>query len=96
MRPPREAVVLRKTASKTPYLFLGYVFRSDYDDLINYRSMHAVFEYHTAKALSDEAVKLGKTAKIHIKLDTGMGRIGMPTDESIEETQNSILCRTLK
>ena len=82
----KEAVVLRKNGIKIPILILGYVFPQDYDDLINYEIMHAVFEYHTAKALSDEAVKLGKTAKIHIKLDTGMGRIGMqPTDESIEE-----------
>ena len=82
----KEAVVLRKNGIKNPILILGYVFPQDYDDLINYEIMHAVFEYHTAKALSDEAVKLGKTAKIHIKLDTGMGRIGMqPTDESIEE-----------
>lgn len=82
----KEAVVLRKNGIKNPILILGYVFPQDYDDLINYEIMHAVFEYHTAKTLSDEAVKLGKTAKIHIKLDTGMGRIGMqPTDESIEE-----------
>lgn len=82
----KEAVVLRKNEIKNPILILGYVFPDDYNDLINYDIMHAVFQYETAKELSDKAKELNKTAKIHIKLDTGMGRIGMqPVKESLEE-----------
>lgn len=82
----KEAVVLRRNGINNPILILGYVFPQDYDELINNDIMHAVFQYDTAKALSEKAKSLNKTVKIHIKLDTGMGRIGMqPTDESIDE-----------
>lgn len=47
---------------------------------------HSVSSYERAAALSEAAVKLGKTARIHIKLDTGMTRIGFQmTEESISE-----------
>lgn len=83
-----EAVQLRKAGIENPILILGYVFPADYDALIENNIMHAVFQYETAKALSDKAVSLGKTVTIHIKLDTGMGRIGMqPTEESVQEIQ---------
>ena len=36
----------------------------------------AVFTFEMAQHLSDAAVKMNQTAKIHIKVDTGMGRIG--------------------
>lgn len=81
-----EAVELRRNKIQNPILILGYVFPCDYEKLINYDIMHAVFQYETAKELSDVASKLGKTVKIHIKLDTGMGRIGFQTtDESLAE-----------
>lgn len=84
----KEAVQLRKAGIRNPILILGYVFPADFPLLIDYDIMHAVFQYETAKALSDMAQKCGKTVKIHIKLDTGMGRIGMqPTEESLEEIQ---------
>ena len=81
-----EAIVLRKHGIKNPILILGYVFSNDYEKLIENNIMHAVFQYDTAKALSDKACELGRTATIHIKLDTGMGRIGFqPDDESLNE-----------
>ncbi len=82
----KEAVQLRKAGIQNPILILGYVFPEDYPLLIEHDIMHAVFQYETAKALSEAAQYLGKTVKIHIKLDTGMGRIGMqPTEESLRE-----------
>lgn len=50
-----------------------------------------IFSYDMAKAVSDSAVLMNKTARIHIKLDTGMSRIGFKTDnESIDTTVDSI------
>lgn len=83
-----EAVQLRRAGLKNPILILGYVFPADYPLLIANDIMHAVFQYETAKALSERAVFLSKVVKIHIKVDTGMGRIGMQTtEESLAEIE---------
>ena len=51
----------------------------DAEDLIDYQLMPAVFDYDLAKAVSDAAFTRNTRAKIHIKLDTGMSRIGFVT-----------------
>ena len=71
-----EAVQIRKAGFKNPILILGVIFRDDLERIIANDIMPVVFGYRFAKTISDTAVKLGKTAKIHIKLDTGMSRIG--------------------
>jgi len=81
-----EGVLLRKHGIKSPILILGYVFPEEYDRLIDSELMHAVFSYDNAVALNEKAKWLNKTVKIHIKVDTGMGRIGfLPNKDSIEE-----------
>ncbi|MDO4842149.1 MAG: alanine racemase [Phoenicibacter congonensis] len=81
-----EGAVLRRNGITKPILILGYVFPEDYEELLNNGLMHAVFKYENACELSKKAAELNKTAEIHIKIDTGMGRIGFaPTDESVEE-----------
>lgn len=83
-----EAVQLRRAGLENPILILGYVFPADYELLVKNDIMHAVFQYETAKALSEQASVLSKTVKIHIKVDTGMGRIGMQTtEESLAEIE---------
>ncbi|MBE6827586.1 MAG: alanine racemase [Ruminococcaceae bacterium] len=80
-----EGEVLRRHGITNPVLILGYVYPEDYDRLLKNDLMHAVFQYETAELLSEKAKSLGVTAKIHIKVDTGMGRIGLkPTDENAE------------
>ncbi len=92
-----EAVQLRQAGLQNPILILGYVFPADYERLIENDIMHAVFQYETAKVLSEKAVALGKTVKIHIKLDTGMGRIGMqPTEESLLEIEKIAALKNLE
>lgn len=81
-----EAIELRRNGIKKPILILGYTDESEYIDIIYDNITPTMFEYDKVKSLSDMAVILGKIVKIHIKLDTGMSRIGfLPTDESIEE-----------
>ena len=81
-----EGVLLRKHGIKSPILILGYVFPEEYERLIDNELMHAVFSYDNAVALNEKAKWLNKTVKIHIKVDTGMGRIGfLPNKDSIEE-----------
>ena len=75
-----EAVELRKHGITVPMMTLGFTDSSRFEDAVRYDVEQSVYSLEIAKALSDEAVKQGKTCKIHIKLDTGMGRIGFKTD----------------
>ena len=76
-----EAVELKKADIKTPVLILGYVAPAFYDLVVKYDIRIPVFSYDTAKALSDEAVKQGKTVPFHFCIDTGMSRIGFQVNE---------------
>lgn len=81
-----EAVELRKAGITKPILILGYTSSQQFDQVVAYDVAQTVFQYDMAKALSEEAIRQGKKARIHIKLDTGMSRIGYPDRrESIEE-----------
>lgn len=71
-----EAEILRGHGIKKPILILGYTFPEQFPQLIEQEIRPAIFTYETAKQLSDAAVLLGKNIRIHIKLDTGMSRIG--------------------
>ena len=81
-----EAVQLREAGCLKMILILGYTPVKDIPVVVKYNISQAVFDYETAKLLSDEAVKQDRYVKIHIKLDTGMGRIGFkPGDEALED-----------
>ena len=76
-----EGVELRKAGLKQPILLLGYNSPSLYYKNLEYGVDQTIYCYDTAKAMSEAAVKSGKTARIHIALDTGMTRIGLSPDE---------------
>lgn len=81
-----EAIELRRANIAKPILILGYTDQSYYQELVTYGITQTVFSYEQAKALSQVAGAMGKTAIIHIKLDTGMNRIGYPcNEESVQE-----------
>jgi alanine racemase len=80
-----EAEQLRLEGLDCPILILGLTHVSSIKNVVKYDVTQAVFTYEMAKLISDEALSQGKIAKIHIKVDTGMGRIGfLPSEESIE------------
>ncbi len=78
-----EAIQLRQNNIMVPILILGYTLETKIDDVVRYDIIQTVFSYDMAKLVSDAAVKQNKIAKIHIKVDTGMGRIGFMPDENI-------------
>lgn len=81
-----EALILRKAGVKKAILILGFTFPYAYADIIAYEIRPAVFKYETAEQLSAEAVRQNKTVYVHLKVDTGMGRIGyLPNRQSAEE-----------
>lgn len=81
-----EALELREAGINKPILVLGYTPKEQYDLVVSHEVAQTVFQYDMAKALSEEALRQGKIAKIHIKIDTGMTRIGYSdTKESVDE-----------
>lgn len=71
-----EAVELRRAGIAIPILCLGQTPVEYASDLLAYNITQTVGDLETGKALSEAAVKAGKTLKIHVKVDTGMGRLG--------------------
>ena len=81
-----EAIELRHSGIDVPILVLGYTPKNQYTQVLKYNIISTIYNYEFAKVLSEEATKLGVIGKIHIKIDTGMGRIGfLPNDETIFE-----------
>ena len=76
-----EAVELRKNGVEKPILILGYTDETEYEDLINYDVTQAVFDVEKCRVLSRLAEKMGKKARVHIKVDSGMHRIGFQANE---------------
>ena len=76
-----EAQILRKSGVKKPILILGYTFPYCYEELIRQEIRPALFRLDTAQKLSEAAQRLGKDAVVHIKVDTGMSRIGIQPDD---------------
>ena len=78
-----EAIELRNNNITAPIMILGYTPIYLGEELIKYNIEQTIYDLNYAKELSNLAIKLNKKAKVHIALDTGMGRIGfLPTDES--------------
>jgi alanine racemase len=71
-----EAIQLRRNNFDVPVLILGYTDPARVMEILEYDITQTVFGHDLAEALSDAAVKTGREAKIHIKVDTGMTRIG--------------------
>lgn len=80
-----EALQLRNAGIQTPILVLGHVSTELFSQMVQQEIRPTIFTLQDAKALSEQAAILGKTARFHIAVDTGMNRIGfMPTQESAD------------
>ncbi len=77
-----EALNLRRHDITKPIYILGFIYEHRIKDAILNGIRMSVFSYEMAVAISDMAVELGKNAFIHIKIDTGMSRIGFVADEA--------------
>ena len=80
-----EAFELKENGIKLPILVLGYTFPYSFAKMIEQDIRPTVFEYDMVQRLGEEAQSQNKLAKVHIKVDTGMGRIGiMPDAQGLE------------
>ena len=85
-----EAIELRDGGIKNPILILSYTSPYQFEALINNELIPSVYRYEDAEMLSQEACRLGKTAVIHIAVDTGMSRIGFKDSEKSADTVKKI------
>lgn len=77
---PEEAHILRLAGIKKPVLILGYSFPYSYELLAREELRPAVFRKDSIIPLAKAARRAGKTVKVHIKVETGMNRIGITPD----------------
>ena len=73
-----EAIELRDAGIDAPIIVLFD--RGDIKDYFDFKLIPAIYNFDTALALSTEARKRGTTIKVHVKVDTGMGRLGLSGD----------------
>lgn len=80
-----EAIALRKEGIKKPILVLGCIFPEQYEEMILNDIRATVYMKETAEGISKAAAALGRKVRIHIKVDTGMGRLGfLPDTDSVK------------
>lgn len=85
-----EAVVLKAEGMNKPILVLGCVFPDQYMEMLKYNIRMNVYTEEMAEAISQMAAREGMTAYMHIKLDTGMTRLGFDTSEKSVEAIHRI------
>lgn len=82
-----EACELRQAGFELPVLILGCISTADAGDAINMGLHCTLCDIHLASELSKVAVSTGKIASVHLKIDTGMGRIGVFEQEMLDFAQ---------
>jgi len=81
-----EALHLRESGITTPVLILGYTPPSALDAVVEYGFRQTIFDPVAAELLSERAIRKGRKAFVHIKVDTGMSRTGFFTDHEAVQT----------
>lgn len=86
-----EAVLLRKSGIRKPILVLGCIFPDQFEEMLEHEIRMTVYQEEQMQELSDLAVQLDRQAYFHVKLETGMSRLGFaPTDDSVEAIRRII------
>jgi len=76
-----EGIELREAKIESPILLLGGCSKGDAEWIVSYNLKRIIYSFDAVLSLSKEAERQGKIADVHIKVDTGMGRIGIQSDE---------------
>ena len=80
-----EAMELRKKKIKLPILILGYVPNALFEKLIKNNVDLTVYNIEMIRELNEISAKCRKKCKIHIKIDTGMNRLGFLIDDKLKD-----------
>ncbi|MBC7766344.1 MAG: alanine racemase [Hyphomonadaceae bacterium] len=81
-----EAKQLRRNGFELPILILGYTPLEWVHELVAFNIIQTVYNFEAAQAISQAAYRVGKQAKIHVKIDTGMNRLGFLCNEQSIQT----------
>jgi len=87
-----EGVELRREGVKAPILVLGGIFGGELDQIFRFRLTPVLFRKDSLKLFSREAERRRRKVKVHLKVDTGMGRLGVPLSlwpEFLKEVKRS-------
>jgi alanine racemase len=87
-----EGLALRRAGIDAPILVLGYTPAWQAREAVRAELRCAVFAWEEAEALAQAARALGKQAKVHVKVDTGMYRLGLAPDEAFDLIQGLARC----
>lgn len=85
-----EGAALRSAGCKEPILILGDTCDDCLPKLLEHNLIPTIFAVETAQKLDDLAAKAGVRHPVHIKIDTGMSRIGFPADDRAVEAAKAI------
>jgi alanine racemase len=80
-----EAIELRKAGHDAPILIFGYSSPDDAKSIIDNELTQTVYSTAAAESFSRRATRYGKKIKVHIKVDSGMGRLGLLLDDLLGE-----------
>lgn len=86
-----EAVEIRDAGIKTPILVFGRLPEEDFNRALLYELDITIFDIDCARALNKAAKKAKKKARIHIKFDTGLGRLGITSDDDYISFINELM-----
>jgi alanine racemase len=78
-----EGRELREAGIDAPVVVMGAVFPEQAGEIVSLNLTPVIFGRPVAQALSDEAYKRGTTINVHVKIDTGMGRIGVAPEDAL-------------
>lgn len=81
---PEEAIELREAGFEAPILILGCSTVDAVEEIARGNISSNVCDLDYARALSDAAIRQGKRASVHLKVDTGMGRIGVRPEDATD------------
>ena len=94
---PQEAMELAEAGIEAPVLVMGYTEPTAYKSMLEIGARLTIFTLEQGEALAAVAKEMGVQAKVHIKIETGMGRIGFwPDDEAMEDICTLASMKSLK
>ncbi len=90
-----EGIALRNVNIKKPILVLGLMLKKDIEPVFKYNLTPTICTDELAKAFNAEALRRGRILNVHIKVDTGMGRIGVLYKDSLNFIKKVSLLKAL-
>nr|AGO87852.1 hypothetical protein [uncultured bacterium 4050020-J15] len=92
----QEGIQLRENGITSPILILGGIYPNEIEDLIKYNLSTSLSSSVIANAISKKAAQVNKSVGVHIKIDTGMGRLGVQPEAFLSLLNSAISYKNLK